>query len=89
MALTDIQKTIAFDANKSLKAEIDNLTTMVGTNGLCIPIATAYKGLVQTVNTMVVPVGHFHDEIIQALDENDVVTALETASQTLDITGIS
>lgn len=87
MALTELQKSLAFDANKSLKTEIKSFTSSASKGGLCAPSITAYKSLVAIVNTIVVPVDIFQKEIKNALEGNDVENCLKSATEIMDIVG--
>ena len=76
---------LAFDANKQLKKQVDTLMTAVGTNGLCIPLASSYHQIVQIVNAMVGPVAAMKSQIENALNNNKVMDALGDVSKTLDV----
>lgn len=85
MALSDVQKALAFDANKQLKTQVDRLMDNVGTKGLCVPISASYLQMIKIANVMIVPVATFKNRIIDVLNNNDVLDALHTASDALEI----
>lgn len=76
---------LELDANAILKKNIDKLTNVVGTQGVCIPIAAAYHSLVEVVGAVASPVAHFKEEIIAAMDNNEVIDNLSKASQAMNV----
>jgi hypothetical protein len=71
----------AFDINKELQNDMSKFTQTT----LCLPVVASYTAAVKVIDALVGPVALMKQQIIYALDNNDVTKALTEISKTLSI----